>query len=115
MSKVRFGILLSLLALAAIACPPVLGDGPPAGTVSAHGSADVKRSPEVLRVQVDILAKGKTIKEALVKLSERRQAAQKNLEAIGFPANAIEFGEPKVVLEKSDRTMRMQQRMMMMQ
>jgi uncharacterized protein YggE len=80
-------------------------------TVTGHGMFEIKRHPEVLRIQVDVLAKGKTLKEALAKLRERRQAAQKNLEQIGAVAGSIEFGEPQIAMERNDRQ---HERMVMM-
>src|SRR5262249_39977119 len=66
---------------------------PPAGTVTGQGSADVKRLPEILRIQVEVLAKGKDLKEALARLKERREAAQARLLALGAPKTAVVFGE----------------------
>ncbi len=87
----------------------------PAGTVTGVGTSEIKRPAEYLRVQVDVLAKAKTLKEALGKLRERKQAAQRQLETMGAVAGSIEFGEPAVVPEKSDQDQRMQMMMMMAQ
>jgi hypothetical protein len=84
----------------------------PPGTVTGVGAYELKRQPEFLRVHVDVLAKGKDIKESLAKLRERRLAAQKSLEAMGAAANAIEFGDPTVTTEKFDRQQSMQRMMM---
>jgi hypothetical protein len=105
---VTLGVLGTLLSF----FPQALDAQEPAGrTVTGHGMGEIKRQAELLRVQVEVVAKGKTLKEALTKLRERRQAAQKNLEQLGASAASIEFGEPQIVIERNDRQ---QQRMMMM-
>src|SRR5205823_8939928 len=73
------------------------------GTVTGHGSVELKRQPDVLRVQVDVLARGKDVTEALGKLRQRRQTAQKHLEQLGVAANAIEFGKPAIVTERNNQ------------
>jgi uncharacterized protein YggE len=66
------------------------------GVVSGTGSAVIKRAPDRLRLQVDLLAKGKTLQEALGKLKDRRDAARMQLEKMGVAKDSIEFGEPKI-------------------
>jgi hypothetical protein len=61
---------------------------------------------------VEVQAKGKTLKEALAKLREKREAAQKSLEALGVVPGSIEFGEPTIVEEKDDRQRQVAMRMM---
>lgn len=78
------------------------------GTVTGRGTAELKRQPELLRVQVEIFAKGKDIKEALARLRERKESARRNLESIGFPAVGIEFGDPSIGAEPNERRRQMQ-------
>jgi uncharacterized protein YggE len=99
------------LTLASFGFNPARAEVPPTGTVTGQGTFELKRQPEYLRVQVDVLAKGKDVKEALAKLREQRQAAQKQLEALGFDPKSIDFGEPKITTEKSDRGRHMEMMM----
>src|ERR1051326_1416325 len=110
-----YPLSLSLLALVLAGLGAGRADAELPGTVTGHGLYELKRQPEFLRVQVDVMAKGKDIKEALAKLRARRQAAQKNLESLGVAAGAIEFGDAVVTTEKADRQHMMMRRMMMMQ
>lgn len=72
------------------------------GAVSGMALAEVKKPAEVLRVHIDVLAKGKDLKEALTRLKERREAARVQLTALGAMANAIEFGEIQISTEAND-------------
>jgi uncharacterized protein YggE len=84
------------------------GQAPQGGTVNGTGSVELKRSPDTLRIQVEVLAKGKDLKEALAKLKERREAALAQLTALGVAATAVEFGEPAITSEKTDRQLQME-------
>ena len=85
------------------------------GTVSASGSAEVKRPAEMLRVQVELLAKGKDPKEAMARLKERREAARAQLAALGAPADAIEIDEATLGGDKGERQQQMEQMMARLQ
>src|SRR5713101_2603991 len=84
---------------------------PAAGTVTGRGTVESKRTPEILRVQVEVMAKGKDLKEALARLKERREAAQKNLETLGATPPSIEFGNALITDEKSERQKMMEMMM----
>jgi uncharacterized protein YggE len=86
----------------------IRADSKPGGTVTGHGSVEIKRQPEYLRVHLELLARGKDVGEALAKLRDRRHSAQKHLEQLG--AASVEFAKPIIVEERNDR----QQRQMMM-
>ena len=75
----------------------------PPGTVTGQGFVDVKQPPEVLRVQIELLAKGKDLKDALARLKERREAARSRLAALGAVQEGVVFGEPALNAEKTDR------------
>jgi hypothetical protein len=68
--------------------------------VSANGTFEARRPADALRVQVDLLAKGKTLPEALARLKDRREAARKQLASLGAAAEAVEIGEPVTGGEK---------------
>src|SRR5256885_8146488 len=96
-------IQLVLAPLLLLASGRVLGQAPQPATVAAQGTVELQRQPEVLRVQVEVLAKGKDLAEALTKLRERRQAAQKQLTAMGVANTNVEFGEPRLSSEKTQQ------------
>ncbi|HEV3257073.1 MAG TPA: SIMPL domain-containing protein [Gemmataceae bacterium] len=106
----HLSIAVSLVILASVAAvpAPALGDNPPEGTVTGQGVVELKRRPEWLRIEVDVVAKGKDLKEALAKLNERRKAAQARLEKLGAVKSSIEWGEPALSPEKTDRQRRLE-------
>ena len=79
--------------------------------VSGQGAFEMKRQPEFLRVQVEVLAKARSAKDALAKLQERRQAARTKLEGMGATADSIEFSDPSIVAEFDPRERQMQMMM----
>jgi hypothetical protein len=85
------------------------------GTVSATGSAELKRPAEALRVQVELLAKGKDLREALARLRDRRESARKQLAALGADLAAIEIGEATTGGDKGERQQQMEQMMARLQ
>jgi hypothetical protein len=101
------GVQVVAVGLVCIGLAQVRAEPRPAGTVTGQGFIELKRQPEYLRVQVDVLAKGRDVTEALVKLRERRQAAHKQLEQLGVVPSSVEFGKPVIVIEKNDRQRQM--------
>src|SRR5438045_617574 len=102
----RVGIGVAALVVLAAA-----GRADPPGTVSANGTAEVKRPAEALRVQVELVAKGKDLPEALARLKDRREAARKQLAALGAAADAVEIGEPVLGGDKSAQQQQMERMM----
>jgi uncharacterized protein YggE len=80
----------------------------PAGNVTGRGVVELKRQPDILRVQVEILAKGKDLTEALARLKERREAARSSLATLGVSKDAFVFGEPSFGAEKTDQQKRIE-------
>jgi uncharacterized protein YggE len=102
-------LILVLLAANLLAAPAgAQVPSPPKGTVSGVGFADLKKTPEVLRVQVEILAKGKDLKEALAKLKERREAVKTRLASLKAAKDTVVFGEPSLGGEKTDQQRQLQ-------
>jgi uncharacterized protein YggE len=99
--------------LLALVLAPLAAQTPLPGTVTATGSAEIKRQPELLRVQVEVMAKGKTIKEALAKLKERRDATLARVVELGAAKDNVVFGEANVGSEKTDRQVQMEQMLRM--
>ena len=80
------------------------------GTVSASGTVILKRLPELLRMKVDVIAQGKTTKEALANLKDRREAVQGQLATLGAAKESVAFGAPQV----NATVLQMRQQMAMM-
>lgn len=78
------------------------------GIVTGNGVAVIKRQPEVMRMQVELSAKGKTAEEALAKLKARREAAEKKLLELGAEKKSIVRGEPRIVAANTDRQRQME-------
>lgn len=87
-------------------------DPPAAGTVSARGTAELKQVPDRLRVQFDVLVRGKTLKDALDNLKTRREEVRAGLVKIGAAKEAVRFDDPTVVGEASDRQSQVERMMM---
>jgi uncharacterized protein YggE len=109
--------LLPWALAAALAGPVTLlhAQLPPAGNISARGSFELKKQPDRIHVEIEVFGKGVDLKEALAKLKIRRQSAQKFLEDLGVPPTSIEFSDPKITTEKTDRQQQMHMMMRRMQ
>ena len=83
--------------------------GPP--TVSSSGTAVIERQPELLRMEIDVLAKGKDLKDALGKLKQRRKAAEEQLTKLGADATSVKFGIPRISPPENDQQKQMQMMM----
>lgn len=109
MNRLFVFLLISAGLVSGFGINPLQADDPGATNhVSGQGQFDLKRQPEFLRVHVDVLAKARSAKDALVKLQERRQYARGKLESMGAAAESIEFGEPAIVTESDPRERQMQ-------
>jgi uncharacterized protein YggE len=71
--------------------------------VVVTGTAVLQRQPDLLRVQVDLLAKGKDLKGALAKLKTRQEAARTRLATLTPIQGSVEIGDPVLSTGKSDR------------
>jgi uncharacterized protein YggE len=105
--KTRLPGWLSVVALLCVAAPapaqPVA-----AGPVTGRGTAELKRMPDIVRVQVEVLAKAKDLKEALALLKDRREAAVLRLTAMGIAKEALAFNDPGLTSEKTDQQRQME-------
>lgn len=89
--------------------PAVHGAGPEDdGAVVGSGSVVVKRDAQFLRVQVEVLARGKDLKEALARLKQRKEAARTQLVALGAARDAAEFGDVAVSAEAENQQANME-------
>ncbi len=76
--------------------------------VTAQGSAEIKRPADIMRVQVEVVAKGKDTKEALAALKERRAKIEKKLADLGAAKESITFSEAGLTEDKTDRQRQME-------
>jgi uncharacterized protein YggE len=65
-------------------------------TISATGTTSVKRKPTVLRMYLELVAKGSNLDEALKKMKDRRESARSQLETLKADKDAITFGDPSL-------------------
>ena len=72
-------------------------------TVSGTGVEVIRRPPEVLRMRIEISAKGKTLAEALRKLAARRETALQELAKMSSDKEETRAGEARVNSATSDR------------
>ncbi|HJT34813.1 MAG TPA: hypothetical protein VJ783_22490 [Pirellulales bacterium] len=86
-----------LLAVASIYLPTASAQiAASAPSVSGSGTSTIERPCETLRMEVDLLAKGKELKDALSKLKQRRKAAEEQLAKLGAEPKSIRWGSPQI-------------------
>src|SRR5688500_18677264 len=73
--------------------------------VQGSGTATSERMPEVLRVQVQLSGRGKSLTEALAALRDRREAAKAVLPTLGAAADSIKFDDPQVTQGEEQQKM----------
>lgn len=78
------------------------------GTVSGQGVVKIERYPDVMRLQIAILGKSNTLKDALTTLKDRSQAARLQVVAMGAGKESINIGEPELSAAKSNEQQRME-------
>ena len=66
------------------------------GTVSGVGTVVLNRKPDLMRMRVDVIAQGKSMKEALASLKDRRQAILGQLAKLGAVKESVVFAAPQV-------------------
>jgi uncharacterized protein YggE len=84
------------------------GGGAGQNTVSATGSAVIKRLPTTIRVIVPLTGKGKTIEEAMAKLKEQREAASAKVQKLKADKKDIKFSNPSVSTAQNSRQRQME-------
>ncbi len=82
------------------------------GTVSGQGSVTIEKPADILRLQAEITAVGKDVKEALTKLKAREASLRKQFAELGTSEGAITMDDPKVGGGATDRAAQMQRMVM---
>jgi uncharacterized protein YggE len=77
-------------------------------TVSGDGSVSITLQPEIMRLRIDLLGKGKDLKEAMAKLKERREAAKKKIIELGAAEKTVEIAPAATAVGKADERRQMQ-------
>ena len=83
-------------------------------TVSGAGVASISRPPETMRLQVTLLGRGSTLKDALAVLKDRVAKAKPQLLALGADKDSIKVEDSRIAEQKNDRNQQVQMQMMMM-
>jgi hypothetical protein len=90
-------MFLPVLVVCALCAGVASAQVPLGPSIAGNGTATLKKEPQILRLQIDLLAKGKDLKEALTKLKDRREAATKKLAELGATADSIRFEDTHIV------------------
>ena len=101
-------LLSAALGLVGLHVARPAGADTPVGTVSGSGHEVIKRPPELLRMQIELSAKGKTLSDALKKLEARRESALGHLAKIGGEKDATKIGDVHMDASTSDRQRQME-------
>lgn len=104
------GRVLMMAVVFTCVLPPAwsLAQLPLDGTISGNGVVVLKREPQILRLQIDLIAKGKSLTDAIETLKARREAARKQLTDLGAAPASIEFADMQVVPGKTDQQRQME-------
>lgn len=89
----------------ALAQPSGLQDS---GVVSGAGTAKIERPPTIMRMQIELSGKGKSVRDALAGLKDRREAAIAQLVKLGAPKDSIKVAEPTIAAAANDQQRQMQ-------
>jgi uncharacterized protein YggE len=79
----------------------------PAG-VSGEGTVTLERPASRMRMTIELSEKGPTVKEALAKLSERREAAKLLLQTLDAAKQSIKFAKPGLAAEDDSQRRQME-------
>jgi uncharacterized protein YggE len=73
------------------------------GVVSGTGAVAISRPSEVMRMQIALLAKGGTLKDAMASLKARSDAARTRLVELGAVKDSITIGPAQISEQRNDR------------
>lgn len=84
------------------------GDSSSAGVVSGQGATALKRQPRILRMKIELTAKGKTLKDALAALKTERESALAKLATLEADKSTLSAGAPRIAAATNDRQQQME-------
>jgi hypothetical protein len=93
-----------------LACWSVTHAAEPA-TILGRGQAELSKPPERLRVQVEIVVRGKDPKDALARLKERRDELRRQLATLEAIADSVDFAAPAFTTDKTNQQLQMERMM----
>ena len=108
-------LFLLLVSFSAVVVPSANSHAQLSSEEGIHGMGEVvlERKPELMRLQVNLLAKGKDLPEAIAKLKTRRTKVEKQLETLGAAGDSVKFGD--IELDQAQDDQQQQMEMMMRQ
>lgn len=80
---------------------------PESGAVTGTGSAKLERTPELLRIQFDLSADGKDVKDALTKLRDKEKSTREKLAKLGAVEKAVKVEESRMGVSSPEQQMMM--------
>src|SRR5580692_376984 len=93
--------------MAVLPTPRAVAAGSDQGMVSGNGMSEVHVLPNLLRMQMDVAAEGKDLKEAMANLKAMESAAAPKLTAMGAAAGDVHWGDAGIAAN-SDRQRQME-------
>jgi len=113
-------VFLLLLAFSWVVCPAVaraqyewMQTAQSGGsTVAGIGQVKIRTKPSLIRMHVELVAKGKTLEEALTNLKDRREAARVQLEGLRADMGSVKVNAPRVSGQQSEQKRRMERMLM---
>lgn len=111
---------LMVLAFSWLVCPVVAraqygwvqGAQNSGSTVAGVGQVTIQPKPSAIRMHIELVAKGKTLEEALGNLRDRREAALVQLEALRADMDSVEVDPPRVSGQQSAQKRQMEMMLM---
>ncbi|MGQ0635969.1 MAG: SIMPL domain-containing protein [Planctomycetaceae bacterium] len=109
--RIQIPMLLALLAWGR----PLMAQFELPNLVSGTGSVSLIRAPEKMRLQITIMGRGATLKDALSALQDRVSKAQTQLATLGAEKETIKVGDSRISELPNERNQQRQLQIMMMQ
>jgi uncharacterized protein YggE len=81
-------------------------------TVAGVGQVTIHPKPSAIRMHIELVAKGKTLEEALANLKDRREAALVQLESLRADMDSVEVNAPRVSGQQSEQKRRLERMLM---
>ncbi len=103
-------LFLLLVSFSAVVVPAANTHAQLSSEEGIHGAGEVvlERKPELMRLQVNLLAKGKDLPEAIARLKTRRTKVEKQLETLGAAKGSVKFGDVELDQAQDDQQRQME-------
>jgi uncharacterized protein YggE len=77
-------------------------------TVSANGQVSIEKKPDVMRLKIQLLAKGSSLEDAIKLLAERKESAIAQLTVLGAEKSSIHVAGTKITSTKNPQQAQME-------